>query len=615
MADLGTVERMADFELGRAELDTDKKIAIAEQALALLSQFYVHLPSKRALHATDPVQALRNLRTDLRGPFAIREQEFHSRMVRTFVGLRDRHTTYVLPQPYRSTIAFLPFLVEAVGRGRERRYIVSKIVGTFEEEFPGASDVSKDPVTVTHWNGVPIERAIELNGDRNAGANQAARLARGLDRLTFRWLGSSLEPDEDWVVVTYRIGDGEPHEQRFDWLALRRPEEAAAAPAADVGKSFALGRDLEGEWIRKVREKLFAGPGKWEITDQSGCVAYRRHPRDGRKRRYGYLRIYSFDVDPDREDDFVASVRAILRKAPPAGLIIDIRGNPGGSISAAERLLTLLSPGPVEVEGLQFLNTDEAATLAENFYKAAGAAQAFGDRLNEARTTGSAYISSLPLAPPGGPVPDQAYQGPVVLILDALCYSASEIFAAGMQDNGLATIMGTAAQTGGGGGNVWPHELIREIYADAEAFPELAEGASFEVAIRRTTRVRDRAGVALEDLGAVVPAPNVQPLELADVLHDNEALLDRAIALLDTRPRYELTAEPSGHRAFELSTEGIDRVDVYVDERPLTSVTEPDGKKIAVAEDGPQPGAVVFLGYADGGGPQPVTSLRWTAEG
>ncbi|MFL5840862.1 MAG: S41 family peptidase [Thermoleophilaceae bacterium] len=619
MSGLGTVERMADFELGRGELGTPEMIAITERALALLSQLYVHLPSKRTLHATDPVQSLRNLRTDLdaveRGAQAMREREFHARLVRTFVDLRDRHTTYLLPQPYRSTIAFLPFLIEAVVDGRRRLHVVSKIYAPFKDEFGIAPESGDDPVVVTHWNGVPIELAVELNGDRNAGANQAARLARGLDRLTFRWLGTTLKPEEDWVVVTYKVGEGEPQETRFDWLALRRPEGAPAAPAGDSGSSFALGRDLEGEWIRTVKQKLFARPGKWDTTAESGRIAYRRHPRDADDGGYGYLRIYSFDVDPKREDHFVSSVRRILQQAPTRGLIVDIRGNPGGSISAAERLLTLLSPIPIEVEGLQFLNTEQAARLAENFYNGSGQGGAFDDRLNEARTTGSAYISSLPLAPADRAAAlDQVYQGPIVLIVDALCYSASEILAAGMQDNGLATIMGTATQTGGGGANVWPYELIRDVYQDADAFPELPEEASFEVAIRRTTRVRDRAGVALEDLGAVVPAPNVAPLALADVLHDNEALLDRAVAALSSRPRYLLTAELSGERAFKLSTEGIDRVDVYVDERPLTSVSEPNGAEVALAKQGPAPSTVQFLGYADAARPGPVTSFRWSAQ-
>jgi C-terminal processing protease CtpA/Prc len=608
MADLGTVELMADFALGRPELGTPEMITITEQALALLSQLYVHLPSKRALHATDPIQSLRNLRTDLdaveRGAFAIREREFHGRILRTFVGLRDRHTVYVLPQPYRSTIAFLPFLVEAVDDNRTRAYIVSKVFSSFEDKLPVGA-------RVTHWNGVPIELAVEQNGERNAGANRAARLARGLDRLTFRWLGTTLEPDEDWVVVGFEDEAGKRHQDHFDWLAVLRVK-GTSAPSRVRGNAFALGRDLEGEWIRKVKAKLFARQDKWETSKPGGNVAYRPHPPGRVRRKYGYLRIYSFDVDPNREDAFVASLAKILRKAPPNGLIIDVRGNPGGSITAAERLLTLLSPAAVENEGLQFLNTEQTARLADNYYKAGGA-QAFDDRLNEARTTGSEYISSLPLAPPQDGMPAQAYQGPVVLILDALCYSATEIFAAGVQDNRLATIMGTSSQTGGGGGNVWSYELIRKIYGRGRGYEKLPEEASFEVAIRRTTRVRDRAGVALEDMGIVVPAPNITPLTSTDVLQDNDDLLARAIQLLDAQPKYALSGKRSRDGALTLAAEGVDRVDVYVDGKPLTSVTNPDGAKVPLQQDGQGPGTVLLLGFAAGAPPGPVVSFRWDA--
>ena len=51
---------------------------------------------------------------------------------------------------------------------------------------------------------------------------------------------------------------------------------------------------------------------------------------------FGYLRIYSFRVDPAA---FVAEVVRIVRLLPQNGLIVDVRGNPGGRIPAGERLL------------------------------------------------------------------------------------------------------------------------------------------------------------------------------------------------------------------------------------------------------------------------------------
>jgi C-terminal processing protease CtpA/Prc len=515
----------------------------------------------------------------------------------------------VLPSAYRRTIAFLPFLIEAVGTGRDRMHIVSKVFGTFSGEFAVPANPRDDPVVVTHWNGVPIARAVALNGDLNSGANAAARLARGLDRLTFRWLGLSPPPDEDWIVVNYTVG-GRRHQQRFEWFGVQRPEGAGGAPAGDRGKSFALGRDVEGEWIRKVKEALFADPAKWQKHGSGRRLAYRRHPRDGGRNSYGYLRIYTFDVEFSRIDAFVASVRRILRHAPARGLIIDIRGNPGGQIPAAERLLPLFSPGAVDFEGLQFRNTSQVAKLAANFF--ADSSKAFQERLNEAWTTGAPYISSLPAFSDDGPVPDQVYQGPVVLIVSANCYSAAEIFAAGMQDNGLATIMGTAGQTGGGGANVWEQDLIWETYGEGPTPDGLPQETSFNVAIRRTTRVRGLAGVALEDLGVVVPQTNVTALTPADVLGDNEDLLAAATKLLDAKQRHRIRASFDGRRTFTLTTSGLDRVDVFIDDVPVASESPPDGKRIDLRGRAPRPTTALFLGYSNGGR-QPVTSFRWTA--
>jgi hypothetical protein len=47
----------------------------------------------------------------------------------------------------------------------------------------------------------------------------------------------------------------------------------------------------------------------------------------------------------------------------------------------------------------------------------------------------------------------QRHRGHVFLIVDALTYSAADIFAAGFQDNQLG--LGTSATTGAGDANVW----------------------------------------------------------------------------------------------------------------------------------------------------------------
>ena len=115
-----------------------------------------------------------------------------------------------------------------------------------------------------------------------------------------------------------------------------------------------------------------------------------------------------------------------------------------------------------------------------------------------------------------------------MLITDALCYSAADIFAAGFQDNGVGKILGTAERTGAGGANVWSYDLLALWLPDT--LRPLPDGASFRIALRRVTRVRDNIGVPLEDLG--VKVDDRHDLTRRDITERNEDLLAAAQALL-----------------------------------------------------------------------------------
>ena len=96
------------------------------------------------------------------------EPAFHAELLSIFTRLRDLHTNYILPEPLRSRTAYLPFRIEAYFEGDERRYVVTEVK-------PGEEDESfRRGAVVTHWNGVPIHRAVELNADREAGSNPDA---------------------------------------------------------------------------------------------------------------------------------------------------------------------------------------------------------------------------------------------------------------------------------------------------------------------------------------------------------------------------------------------------------------------------------------------------------
>jgi Peptidase family S41 len=577
-----------------------ERARVVEQARAMIEQLYVHLPLKRAMHATDPVQRLKLLAFRLG---AMSERQFHDEMIDIFTDLRDLHTNYILPNPYRTRTAFLPFLLEEFWAGGERRYLVAKT-------FAGLADPSfVAGVTVTSWNGIPIERAVELNAERQAGSNPDARHARGLESLTIRSMAMSSPPDELWVVVGYDDGGAES-EIRLDWQVFE-PDPGPDATALLGGRgpsARALGLDLRTEIARRAKKVLFNPTA----MDTERVV---RNARTARRRRalglvdgaaavpaadtsttstmpdvfsfgavgtpsgtFGYIRIWTFMVDD--EDAFVAEFARMAALLPQSGLILDVRGNGGGNILCAEKLLQVLTPNPVEPTYLSFLCTPLTLEICtRNPF-----AGAWRDSIAQSVETGEPYSQSLPLlATDDYNRLGQRYQGPVLLITDPLCYSATDIFSAGFQDNRVGKILSAGGRTGAGGANVWDHALLRQVLpGPGSPFSALPKGISFRVSIRRVTRSGVRRGVPLEDLGVTPDAEHRMTRD--DLLNGNVDLIAKAGAMLAAEPgvalAVSLSAGSAGKRTVTVTTAGLNRVDVHVDGRPRATTDVTDGSTI-----------------------------------
>jgi hypothetical protein len=287
---------------------------------------------------------------------------------------------------------------------------------------------------------------------------------------------------------------------------------------------------------------------------------------------YGYIRIFTFHV-PDAQafiDEFVR----LARELPDAGLIIDVRGNGGGLITAAEGLLQVLTPRRIEPEAAQFINSPLNLKLCRNHRvstKLPGLRlEPWIDSMALSLRTAAMYSLGFPITTAAeANARGQGYYGPSVLITDPLCYSATDMFAAGFQDHGIGPVIGVGGATGAGGANVWRHALLRFLMEPdnedpgASPYAPLPRGADLRVAMRRTTRVGRNAGMVLEDLGV---QPDVHyRMTRRDVLERNRDLLDTAIGQLRGKPSY--TIEVSGirrHRnralSVKLRTRNVDRV-------------------------------------------------------
>lgn len=570
---------------------------LARQALILIEQNYVHLPLKRAMHAVDPVQRLKLLLQALEQGAATTQPagaEFHREMTEIFTSVRDLHTNYLLPAPINEVTAFLPFMVEDCFEGEQRRYLVTHVTPGFGHRTfrPG--------VEVVYWSGVPIERAVLNEANRYAGSNAEARHARGVETLTTRALMISLPPDEEWVIVGYRTPAGQMHELRFDWLS-NPPLPAGSAEAGDADDPAGmatLGLDLEQHLIQRARKALFAphvvAAQKTAARKQARGVTlgdlesampdvFEARSLTTPSGTFGYLRIRTFAVQP--ADAFVAEFIRLLSALPRNGLIIDVRGNGGGYIVNGERILQTLTPRRIEPERFQFVNT----SLNLQICRRNGPTSSFKDlsawvdSMEHALQTGETFSAAFPVTDPDAcNALGQKYFGPVVLITDALCYSTTDIFAAGFQDHEIGPVLGADGNTGAGGANVWDHEALGRDVLPGSVYRPLPRGANMRVAMRRSLRVGRRAGTVLEDLGVIPDARHFMTRD--DVLHGNVDLINRAGAMLARLPvrKLEVTVAAPSPTATTLTvtTRGIRRIDAYLAGRPIQSVDVRRGRAV-----------------------------------
>ena len=585
---LAAAPLLTDVTAAAEPLTLEERRQIVRTAQVLIEQVYVHLPLKRAMHAVDPVQRLRLLDHRLE---SYSDRRFQDEMISIFVGLRDLHTAYTLPAPYAGRTATLPFRIESFSEGETVKYLVTNTTAPEGDVPPFAPGVE-----VTHWNGIPIDRAVDLNGERNAGSNVDARHARGLASLTQRSMSKLAPPEEEWVDVTF-VADGAVHEQRFPWRVIEpAPAPGAAPPHADA-VAEAVGLDALTEEIRRAQKLLFAGeaieleqamaegadeaPAEQlaETSTLPDIFEFRTVP--GPQGELGYLRIRSFQVPftttAQLEEEYLPEVLRILDLLPQNGLIIDVRGNGGGKIAAGEMLLQLFTPRRIEPERLHFINTPltlEAASKPGSF-------EPWHASIEESVETGAPFSDGLPLAPG---YPDlcnkvgQRYYGPVALVTDALCYSTTDIFAAGFQDHEIGPIIGTSGNTGAGGANVLEYPQLMAALPDH--FKPLPKQAAMRVAIRRSTRVGARVGDPLEDLG-VVP-DHVHPMTRRDLLERNVDLIAEVGQVLANLPRRALAVEQTPHPGgidLTVETTGLDRLDVLLDERPRETLDVTDGQQ------------------------------------
>lgn len=326
--------------------------------------------------------------------------------------------------------------------------------------------------------GAPHATTV-IGGQAPAGAVKEG----SLEGVRFRWLEgqvvvASLPEKAPAWAAGLRPGDAiEAVEGRSVAALQQDPNRVSGRGYRPGDKALAAVREaLAGPLDRKVRLNVSDPRGRSKSLEiprsagsdagllGGGLEAELREVAPG----IGYLRLARFTADVKTKVQQSLAAHPGLR-----GLILDLRGNPGGIGNVASDLASLL-----HVEG---------GLLA----------------LNKGRT-GSSELRF----PGGGP---GAYTGPLLILVDERSASTAEVLTAALQESGRARVLGTLTA-----GAVLPSVPLL-----------LPTGGSMVLPV---AELRSPKGVLLEGQG-ITPDVQVQPTR-ADLEAGRDPVLEQALRML-----------------------------------------------------------------------------------
>lgn len=563
------------FPAGVGKLTWGERLDILDAWEQVLDGVYAHLPLKRALYGFDVIRALEHLRQYVP---TLSDLQFHRELTMLINRLRDAHTQYQGPTTLKDGVATLPFLVEEYGPADHPRYVMSKVNRAVVDDPHFAPGVSLE-----WWNGVPFDNAVDLHAESETGGRPDARRARALESLTFRALDYAPAPDEQWVVIGYRDSKKAAREIKLDWRVVYPGRSPNASRPGGTRTRRAINPAAEA--VRRAKKLMF-NPVLWAAERSPAAARSKNTPATGyedflsvrpettKHGKFGYMRIWSFDVDDDQ--GFLDAAIKLMDALPDRGLIIDLRDNPGGFIWAAERMLQLFTPNPVMPTKFALRATPLTVAMAAAAFNQQELAP-WQASLSTAASTGEPYSSHLPITS----VEQcndigQRYGGPVVVVVDANTYSSGDLFTAGIVDNGIGPVVCIGQATGAGGANVWTSDDLQAAMDAAERpLAQLPKGVNFTVAVRRAVRSGEADGVLIEDAGI---AGQPYAMTRDDIFESNKNLIEHCGEILAAQPVTRLNVTRRG-RALNIVTEGLQQLDISIDGHP-------GGAPIKLARDG-----------------------------
>jgi hypothetical protein len=542
------------------EYSLEEKQLVLSQAKLILEQMYVHqdVKTKDFGIEADPTASLNQIQAQIE---KLSTMEFQKKLSDIFYRIRDLHTLYFLPKPFACYSTLLPFILKEVKTPDGKRVIAISEVGDNPDviKYMPKPFLVKAGDIVTKYDDENIETVIQRQMPRSLGANPDASRRYSLSQIQFKEHSLEFLPEKNNVKLELKNSEGKIYNVNVPWisradtdcLAEEQTPELLKAPQIRI-KKFVL------PIIKKKHSKTI-GMAKLEEGHTEEPVLYWQINRN-QFGNFGYIQLSSFTPDVLTVEQVITKVKEILLQdemKKTDGLVFEMRGNTGGQLPLAERLIQFFSPRTVHPELFYLKNS-----LANSYYlNTLFIDDPFTALINEAKAKDLPFTTMYPITNLEK-LNDQGqfYFKPIAIFTDSNCYSSCEAFSALMQDNQLGTIFGEDSTTGGGGANTYGLNEILEDFrngTDTGPFQKLPHGQNITFAWREAVRGGINQGKRIENEG--VKSDRISFPSMSDIFNaTNDQLLVLHQFLKEESPKY----------TSQIYLQNEDRQDLILNSKP-----------------------------------------------
>jgi hypothetical protein len=412
----------------------------------------------------DPIPKMKKVLEDAA---TMTDRDFHYNLTNIALSQRDAHLNYVLPIPHSCQIAYRFTRFTAIedggilGIGNKKKIVVNRF-----HQFPEVAMLTPDASKIhigdelLYVDGIGVQDFIRSKLPTWGGSNESGGLRGVLYRLSISDGIIHPIPAENQVVFGMKsVRTGKEYSVTIPWVvSTDKTCERLARTVTNQVKEGSLPDSFVEVPTKKAKMPNDANSRQRKIdqeafgrVDQAAKVIV--NPTSSPSVRWA---IY----EPDRRNmgiiylsAFTGDIPLVIRELllnqlkDTNSVIFDIRDNLGGVIQAADVIPQLVGSN-IEASDARALvapiNRDiflNSTYPRDDSFGRAYQQTKPGDKYTPlAKFTSNAFANNI----------GQFYLRPVGVFTNGNCYSACDMFAANLQDNGVATVFGEDKFTGAG---------------------------------------------------------------------------------------------------------------------------------------------------------------------